>query len=80
MPSVSPRRPVIGIPFVGRVRLVVQVGLVVVQVGLVIQVGLLVAPPVDVVKLVGTLANFVPSPYARNALKLVRWYVGKPKP
>src|SRR6478609_6736196 len=37
------------------------------------------APPVDVAKLVGTLANFVPSPYARNALKLVRWYVDRPK-
>ena len=39
-----------------------------------------VAPPVDVAKLVGTLTNFVPSPYARNALKLVRWYTTKPKP
>ena len=38
-----------------------------------------VSPPVDIGMLVGTMSNFIPSPLARNALKLVRWYATKPK-
>lgn len=39
------------------------------------------APPIDLDldKLIGTLNHFNPSPVARNAIKLVRWYAKKPK-
>ena len=35
--------------------------------------------PVDVDQLIATANNFIPSPLARNALKLVRWYGKRPK-